>query len=104
MTLCLLGEKKSPLPKSNSEEFVTNLYQICQRNRLNMRLSSKDTFKEPSVRYGFNHLSDDDFVALCKELNKNKGLLLIGAIRELPPKLAAFSEWRKGLTYMSAYA
>ncbi len=56
------------------------------------------------MRYGFNHLSDDEFVVLCKELNKNKGLLLIGAIRELPPKLAAFSEWRKGLIYMAAYA
>jgi len=30
--------------------------------------------------------------------------LLIGAIRELPPKLAAFAEWRKGLTYMQVYA
>ena len=56
------------------------------------------------MRYGFNHLSDDEFVVLCKELNKNKGLLLIGAIRELPPMLAAFSEWRKGLSYMAAYA
>jgi hypothetical protein len=56
------------------------------------------------VRYGFNHLSDDEFLVLCKELNKNKGLLLIGKIKELPPKLAAFAEWRKGLSYMPAYA
>ncbi len=56
------------------------------------------------MRYGFNHLTDDEFVGLCKELNKNKGLLLIGAIQALPPKLAAFAEWRKGLSYMSAYA
>ena len=52
----------------------------------------------------YAHLSDDEFLVLCKELNKNKGLLLIGAIRELPPKLAAFAEWRKGLTYMPVYA
>lgn len=56
------------------------------------------------MRYGFNHLSDDEFLVLCKELNKNKGLLLIGKIKELPPMLAAFAEWRKGLSYMQAYA
>jgi len=61
-------------------------------------------YKEALMRYGFNHLSDDEFVVLCKELNKNKGLLLIGAIKELPPKLAAFAEWRQGLSYMAAYA
>jgi hypothetical protein len=60
--------------------------------------------KEPSMTYGFNRLTDEEFVALCKELNKNKGLLLIGKIKELPPKLAAFARWREGLSYMAAYA
>lgn len=54
------------------------------------------------MKYSFNGLSDDEFLALCKELNKNKGLLLLGAIKELPPKLAAFAEWRKGLYFLAA--
>ncbi len=83
---------------------IQRISNLRQPNEKLMRYSYKETLQEPFVRYGFNHLSDDEFLVLCKELNKNKGLLLIGAIRELPPKLAAFAEWRKGLTYMQVYA
>jgi hypothetical protein len=56
------------------------------------------------MRYGFNQLSDDEFIALCKAYNKSKGLYIVGKIREIPPMLVAFDRWRKGLTYVAAMA